>query len=153
VIAAASATPAPTPAPSGNGCPKLAAGASAVAVTDVSAPARLQVDQMQANPSVITAGTKTFTVKFHVSDTCGSAVKGAQVYATGVPYNMLSIPSQQQTDDSGWVTMQFNTLRGFPATPHQGLLVMFVRAAKQGDPILAGISTRRLVSFRVNLHG
>jgi hypothetical protein len=153
VIAAASATPAPTPAPSGNGCPKLAAGASAVAVTDVSAPARLQVDQMQANPSVITAGTRTFTVKFHVSDTCGSAVKGAQVYATGVPYNMLSIPSQQQTDDSGWVTMQFNTLRGFPATPHQGLLVMFVRAAKQGDPILAGISTRRLVSFRVNLHG
>jgi hypothetical protein len=153
VIAAASATPAPTPAPSGNGCPKLAAGASAVAVTDVSTPARLQVDQMQANPSVITAGTRTFTVKFHVSDTCGSAVKGAQVYATGVPYNMLSIPSQQQTDDSGWVTMQFNTLRGFPATPHQGLLVMFVRAAKQGDPILAGISTRRLVSFRVNLHG
>ncbi|HEY2219288.1 MAG TPA: hypothetical protein VGH35_08100 [Gaiellaceae bacterium] len=153
VIAAASATPAPTPAPSGNGCPKLAAGASAVAVSDVSAPARLQVDQMQANPSVITAGTKAFTVKFHVSDTCGSAVKGAQVYATGVPYNMLSIPSQQQTDDSGWVTMQFNTLRGFPATPHQGLLVMFVRASKQGDPILAGISTRRLVSFRVNLHG
>ena len=153
VIAAASATPAPSPAPSGNGCPKLAAGASAVAVSDVSAPARLQVDQMQANPSVITAGTKAFTVKFHVSDTCGSAVKGAQVYATGVPYNMLSIPSQQQTDDSGWVTMQFNTLRGFPATPHQGLLVMFVRASKQGDPILAGISTRRLVSFRVNLHG
>ena len=153
VIAAVSATPAPTPAPSGNGCPKLAAGASAVAVSDVSAPARLQVDQMQANPSVITAGTKAFTVKFHVSDTCGSAVKGAQVYATGVPYNMLSIPSQQQTDDSGWVTMQFNTLRGFPATPHQGLLVMFVRASKQGDPILAGISTRRLVSFRVNLHG
>jgi hypothetical protein len=108
---------------------------------------------MQANPGVITLGTHTVTIKFHVSDTCGSAVKGAQVYATGVPYNMLSIPSQQATDDSGWVTMQFNTLRGFPATPHQRLLVMFVRASKPGDPILAGISTRRLVSFRVNLHG
>jgi hypothetical protein len=153
VIAAASATPAPAPAPEGNGCPKLAAGASAVAVTDVSSPARLQVDQMQANPGVITLGTHTVTIKFHVSDTCGSAVKGAQVYATGVPYNMLSIPSQQATDDSGWVTMQFNTLRGFPATPHQRLLVMFVRASKPGDPILAGISTRRLLSFRVNLHG
>jgi hypothetical protein len=152
VIAAAS-SPSPTPSPAGNGCPKLAAGASAVAVTDVSSPARLQINQMQANPSVITRGTGTFTVRFHVSDTCGSAVKGAQVYATGVPYNMLSIPSQQQTDDSGWVTMQFNTLRGFPATPHQRLLVMFVRASKPGDPILAGISTRRLVSFRVNLNG
>ena len=154
IAAASSPTPTPTtPAPSGNGCPKLAAGASSVAVTDVSAPARLQVDQMQANPGVITLGTKAFTVKIHVSDTCGSAVKGAQVYATGVPYNMISIPSQQQTDDSGWVTLQFNQLRGFPATPHQRLLVMFVRASKPGDPILSGISTRRLVSFRVNLHG
>jgi hypothetical protein len=155
LIAAASTTPptATTPAPSGNGCPKLAAGASSVAASDVSPPARLQVTGMQANPSVITLGTKTFTVRFRVSDTCGSAVKGAQVYATTVPFNQFSIPSQQQTDDSGSVTMQFNMLRGFPAATHQRLLVMFVRAAKPGDPILAGISTRRLISFRVNLHG
>jgi len=154
VAAATATTPtATTPAPSGNGCPKLAAGASSVAVTDVASPARLQINQMQANPSVITRGTGTVTVKFHVADTCGSAVKGAQVYATGVPYNMISIPSQQQTDDSGNVTMQFNTMRGFPATPKQQLLVMFVRASKPGDPVLAGVSTRRLVSFRVNLHG
>jgi hypothetical protein len=155
LIAAATATTptATTPAPSGNGCPKLAAGASSVAVTDVSAPARLQVSQMQASPSVITLGTKTFSVKFRVSDTCGSAVKGAQVYAATVPFNQFSIPSQQQTDDSGSVTMQFNMLRGFPAATHQQLLVMFVRASKPGDPILAGISTRRLVSFHVNLRG
>jgi len=121
-------------------------------VTDVSSPARLQIDQIQSNPGVITRGTGVFTVRFHVSDTCGSSVKGAQVYATGVPYNMISIPAQQQTDDSGNVSMQFKTLSGFPATPRQHLLVMFVRAAKQGDPILAGISTRRLVSLRVNLH-
>jgi hypothetical protein len=156
LIAAAATTTAnanPTPAPSGNGCPKLAAGASAVAVTDVSQPARLQLDQIQSSPGVITRGTSEFTVKFHVSDTCGSPVKGAQVYATGVPYNMISIPSQQQTDDNGWVSMQFRTMRGFPATPRQSLLVMFVRASKPGDPVLAGISTRRLVSLRVNLHG
>jgi hypothetical protein len=30
---------------------------------------------------------------------------------------------------------------------------MFVRASKPGDNILAGITTSRLVSFRVNLHG
>jgi hypothetical protein len=153
VIAAASANPSPNPTPSGNGCPKLAAGATAVSVTDVSSPARLQIDQIQSNPGTITLGTKSFTVRFHVSDTCGTPVKGAQVYATGVPYNMISIPSQQQTDDSGNVSMQFNTMRGFPATPKQQLLVMFVRASKQGDPILAGISTRRLVSLHVNLHG
>ncbi len=149
VIAAASATP----TPSGSGCPKLAAGATSVAVADVSSPARLQINQMQASPSVITRGTGAFTVKFHVSDTCGNPVKGAQVYATGVPYGMISIPSQQTTDDSGWVLMNFQTLSGFPATPRQQLLVMFVRASRTGDPVLAGISTRRLISLRVNLHG
>jgi hypothetical protein len=158
LIAAASATGGTTTTSgnantSANGCPKAAAGASSVSVSDVSPPARLQIDQMQANPGVITLGTHSFTVRFHVSDTCGTPVKGAQVYATGVPYNMISIPQQQQTDDSGNVTLQFNTLRGFPATPKQQLMVMFVRASKPGDPILAGISTRRLVSFRVNLHG
>jgi len=151
--AAIAAAAAPTPAPAANGCPKLAAGAAAVSVADVSTPARLQIDQMQSNPGVITRGTGLFTVRFHVSDTCGSPVQGAQVYATGVPYNMITIPAQQQTDNQGWVSMQFKTMQGFPATAHQQLLVMFVRASKQGDPILAGISTRRLVSLRVNLNG
>jgi hypothetical protein len=152
IAAGSSSTPSPTP-PANNGCPKMAAGASSVSVNDVSAPARLQIAGMQANPGTITAGTSVFTVRFHISDTCGSPVQGAQVYATGVPYNMISIPSQQQTDSSGDVSLQFRTLRGFPATPRQHLLVMFVRASKPGDPVLAGISTRRLVSFRVNLHG
>ena len=62
-------------------------------------------------------------------------------------------PSSKQTDSSGDVSMQFKTMAGFPATPRQQLLVMFVRASKQGDPILAGISTRRLISLHVNLHG
>jgi hypothetical protein len=150
VIAAATAA---TPAPSATGCPKLAAGATAADVADVSSPARLLIDQMQASPSVITPGTGVFTVKFHVSSTCGDPVKGAQLFATGVPYGMISSPGQQTTDGSGWVSMQFKTMSGFPATPHQQLLVMFVRASKPGENVLAGISARRLVSFRVNLHG
>jgi hypothetical protein len=152
-LIAAGSTTTPTPAPSGNGCPKMAAGASSVAVADVASPARLQVTQFQASPGVITLNTGTFSVRFHIADTCGDAVQGAQVYATGVPYNMISIPAQQQTDAQGNVTMQFKTMRGFPATPQQRLMVLFVRASKSGDPILAGISTRRLISLRVNLHG
>jgi hypothetical protein len=136
-----------------SGCPKLAAGASSVAVADVASPARLQITQVISNPSTITRGTGLFTVTIHVSDTCGDPVQGAQVYATGVPYHMVSIPSMQSTDASGSVSMQFKTMSGFPATPRQQLMVLFVRASKQGDPVLAGISTRRLVSLHVNLHG
>jgi hypothetical protein len=146
-------SPTPSIAASLTGCPKLAAGASSVAVADVSAPARLQIDQMQSSPSVITRGTRVFTVKFHVSDTCGDPVQGAEVYATGVPYHMISIPAIMSTDSSGFVSMQFMTLSGFPATSQQQLMVMFVRATKPGDSVLAGVSTRRLISVRVNLHG
>ena len=155
LIAAASSgggTTTTTATAQSNGCPKMAAGASSVSVSDVASPARLQISGIQSSPGVITRGTGVFTVKFHVSDTCGDPVQGAQVYATGVPYNMISIPAQQNTDASGDVSMQFKTLSGFPAARNQQLLVMFVRASKPGDPILAGISTRRLVSLHVNLH-
>src|SRR4051812_5122199 len=52
LVAKSSTTPPATS--TANGCPKLAAGSSSVAVTDVASPARLQIDQIQANPGVIT---------------------------------------------------------------------------------------------------
>jgi hypothetical protein len=156
VTAATSTTPATTTTtatPAANGCPKTTSASQAVSVTDVSAPARLLVTQFQANPSVITRSLSDFTVRFHVGNTCGQAVQGAQVYATAVPFGQVSIPGQQQTDANGDVTLQFHKLAGFPAARNQRLLVVFVRASKPGDPVLAGISTRRLISLRVNLNG
>jgi hypothetical protein len=151
--ASTSTTTTTTPATaSSDGCPKLAAGATSANVADVSQPARLLIDQIQSSPGVITRGTTAFTVKVHVSSTCGNAVQGADVYATGVPFGMINT-AHQTSDANGNASFDLHTLKGFPATPRQQLLVMFVRATKPGENALAGISTRRLVSFRVNLHG
>ena len=147
VIRAAPAPP-PPPAPPATGCPP---GSGPVSVNAVTSPARLIVDQLQVDPAVVRRGTEQVVARFHVSNTCGQAVQGALVYATAVPFNQLTIPGEQATDATGWAQLSFQTLAGFPVSPRQQLLAMFVRARKQGESVLAGISTRRLVSVRVDL--
>jgi hypothetical protein len=78
-------------------------------------------------------------------------VHGALVYTTAVPFSQLNVPAEQATDGNGWAQLGFQTLAGFPAARQQQLLVMFVRARKPGENLLAGISSRRLVSVRVDL--
>jgi hypothetical protein len=136
-----------------NGCGQRAAGATSVPVSSVQAPSRLQVSKFNLVSGRLTLGLQSFSVRFNVTDTCGQPVSGANVYATAVPYNMVSIPRETATDGNGNVTLTFNRMRGYPATPSQRLLVMFVRAREAGTAPLAGISTRRLISFRVNLRG
>ena len=133
-----------TTSSSANGCPT---GGGAHPVTTISSPARMSIDQFTVSPSTITHSTRDLTARFHVS-ACGGAVQGALVYATPVPYGMFPVPNEQATGADGWATIQFHAT-GFPATAKQQLLVMFVRARKSGDNLLGGISTRRLVSFKV----
>lgn len=84
----------------------------------------------------------------HVSACRGRTVQGALLYTTAVPFNQFSIPAETPTGADGWAAL---TLTGFPASPRQELLAVFARASKPGDPELGGVSTRRLVSFHVNL--
>jgi hypothetical protein len=142
-VVKAAATP---PPPVSTGCGKPSNGT--IGVADVAPPARLLIDQSTVSPGTIAFGTDTVTARFHVT-ACGAAVQGALVYVTAVPYNQFSTPNEQQTGSDGWATLEFRRLEGFPATQKQQLLVMFVRARKAGENVLAGISSRRLVSFRV----
>jgi hypothetical protein len=135
------------PAPPATGCPS---GPGPVQAADVKPPARLLIDQQQANPPVIRRGTQQILLRYHVSDTCGQSVQGALVYATAVPFSQLSVSPEQPTGPSGYADLSFRTLAGFPASPHQQLIAIFVRARKLGENPLAGISTRRLFSIRVS---
>jgi hypothetical protein len=140
--------PATPPPPAPTGCPT---GTGTINVGDLSPPARLNLDSYQATPSVIGRPTGELAVRFHVSACGGRSVQGALVYVTAVPFAQFSIPPETPTGSDGWAAMSMSQLRGFPAARRQQLLVLFGRARKSGDNLLGGVSTRRLVSLRVDL--
>jgi hypothetical protein len=147
VIAAATTTTTTTTTttPVSNGC---ASNGGTVPIANMSPPAHLNIDAFQVNPSPITYGTRSMTVRVHISG-CGGNVQGALVYVTAVPYNMFNVPAEATTGSDGWANLNFTALPGFPVSKKQQLLVMFIRARKNGEDLLAGISARRLISFTV----
>lgn len=135
----------PPPA-SANPCNK-----TPVVANELKPPERLLIAGQQVSPSVIGGSTQEIVARFRITACNGKPVQGALVYVTAVPYNMFSVPPEATTGSDGWAELRMNRLRGFPATPRQQLLVMFVRGREPGGNLLAGISTRRLVSFPVDL--
>jgi hypothetical protein len=75
-------------------------------------------------------------------------VQGAMVYALVVPYSWSRSASEATTDAAGWVSITMQPTALMPL--HRGsALVLFVRARKAGDNLLAGVSTRRLVQVLI----
>jgi hypothetical protein len=137
------ATSANTPVVSPTGCPP---GTAAVPVTQIAAPARLDVTKATVSPAV-NRSTRTIHLHFLITACNGRAVSGATVYATAIPFNQFA-PAQGTTNASGHVTLTEGRRSGFPAGRNQRLLAVFARASRSGDPPLAGVSTRRVVAFR-----
>jgi hypothetical protein len=117
--------------------------ATVIAVKDVSLPNRLVIDGVHFSPDPVLSRTTPIQARFHVSDSHGLSVQGALVFALGLPYGWTYNAPEQATGPDGWVTL---TIRPTPNMPlRRGDLVMFIRARKPGDSLLAGVSTRRLV--------
>jgi hypothetical protein len=147
-----SATSAPTAviastAPAG--CPS---GTGAIQIADLAPPARLSIAKWSVSPTVVTRATGTIQLHFGVTACGGRPVQGAAVFATPIPYSQFSVV-QGTTSAAGIVTLAASQLSGFPADRRQELLAVLIRASKPGEPLTASVSTRRVVSFPVSLHG
>jgi hypothetical protein len=130
-----------------NGCP---AGSGAINVAALTPPARLNIGQPTITPNVITRSTQSAQLRFQITACNGRPVQGASLFAPAIPYNQFTA-LQGTSDANGFVTGTVARQSGFPASRRQHLLTVFARASKPGEPILAGVSTRRLFTFPVNL--
>ena len=125
---------------------RLANGLISVPASSVAAPQRLVVSDIQFSQMPIRS-RNPLQARFRVKDTRGFVVRDALVYANAIPFGRLIQPGEVRTDQQGWATMTITPTRLLPLA-NGYLLTMFVRARKSGDDILAGISTRRLISVR-----
>ena len=141
----AATTPPPTTGPAGQ--IKLADGKTSIPVTSVTAQQRLVVSEVRFSPSPVRS-RDPFEARFRVSDTRGFVVRGALVYMIGIPYNRIAVVPEQATGEDGYVTFTAQPTARFPLVAG-GALVVFVRARKPGENLLAGVSTRRLVQASV----
>jgi hypothetical protein len=141
----AKATSSPTSIVSSGGCPP---GTGTIQITQLTPPARLAVSQWSASPSV-TRHARTLNLHVQITACGGRPVQGANVFASAIPFNQFSAATVA-TDANGAVLMVEKRQSGFPASRHQRLLAVFVRASKPGEPETAGVSTGRVVSFHIS---
>ena len=153
LVTATNARGSVTAASAPTGVVQPAAGASvatvtAVSVASISLPNRLVIARVEFVPRVIRSRSRPIAVRVLVSDLRDRPVSGALVFARGVPSNRVTTARERATRANGWVTLSFRPLRALPLR-RGATLVFFVRARKAGEPLLAGVSTRRLVQVRV----
>ena len=141
---ATAAASAPTAVVPPSGCP---VGTGAISIDQLVPPARLQIARATVSPSV-TRSTKRINLHIAIRACGGRPVQGAIVFATAIPYNQFAV-GQGTTAANGNVTLTETRRVGFPASRHQHLLAVFVRASKPGESVLDGVSTRRVVAFRI----
>jgi len=128
------------------GAIKTTQGATSIPASSVTLPARLIVNSVKFTPSVLTS-RRAFTARFHVVDTRGYLVRDAIVKVTGLPYSWAHTGGEVRSGLDGWATMTIVPTRNMPLS--RSALVMFVRARIEGQSLLAGSSTRRLVQVSI----
>jgi hypothetical protein len=124
----------------------LPGGVISVPVTSVSLPNRLVISDVQYSESPIRS-RNPLQMRVRIKDTRNYVVRDALVYTTAIPFGRMTQPGEVRTNQEGWATITITPTALLPLR-NGFLLTQFVRARKDGEDILAGVSTRRLVSVR-----
>jgi hypothetical protein len=125
------------------GAIRLPNGQVSIPVTSVSLPNQLIIDSVAFSPNPVRSRQVPITIRVHVSDSRGYVVRDAIVFLRSVPL-LTSTPLEQTTGQDGWLTVQVLPRADFPLKAGYNVQ-FFVRARKNGDNPLAGVSARRLV--------
>jgi len=111
------------------------------------AEAQAQVAPANTEPPTIT-GTARDGRRSPPTTVRGPAtIRDATVLVTGVPLGWITAPQELRTNADGLATLQLQPTTRLRVV-RGGSMVMFIRARKEGDSILAGVSSRRLVRVR-----
>jgi hypothetical protein len=127
------------------GAIKTPQGQTSIPASSVALPERLIIDRV--SPARIPS-RRPFSERVHVVDTRGYVVRDALVKLTGLPYSWARSIPEVKTDMNGWATITVVPTINMP-TRRGTALVMFVRARSEGQPLLVGASTRRLVQVKI----
>ena len=131
-----------------SGAIKLPSGETSIPDSSVSLPDRFIISKFEFNPNPLRSRDQTIIARFRVTDTRGFVIRSALVFVTPLPYGWTTQPAETTTDTNGWAEVQMRANR---ALPRKAAIVMFVRARKHGDNVLAGVSSRRLVQMLVSI--
>ena len=127
------------------GAIKTAQGETSIPASSVALPERMIIDRV--SPARIPS-RRPFAERVHVVDTRGFVVRDALVKLIGLPYSWARSTPEVRTDVDGWATVTVVPTINMPIRRGTAL-VMFVRARAEGQPLLVGASTRRLVQVKI----
>lgn len=127
-----------------SGCP---VGTGVIQVTQLTPPAQLVISGASASPRV-TRSSKSLQLHVKITACGGRPVQGADVLGIAIPYNQFANASGI-TGADGTASLSGARRAGFPASPHQRLLAVFMRATDPNASAVGGVSARRVLGFRL----
>jgi len=122
----------------------LPTGEKSIPATSVPSDQNLVVDQVRFATNPVRSRTAPFEVQIRVKDTRGFVVRDALVFFRSTPL-VTRNAQDQRTGQDGWLTLTITPERDFPALRNGYSLQFYVKAYRQGDPVLGGIAGTRLV--------